>query len=463
MRQIFEILLFMLLSMNAAHALSLSETYELAKENDPNLKAAESNHFAASEIHSQSIAQMLPNISVTGISSFNRSSSAGSVSQTLNKLGPLLSSSGGLPAVPILQHFWNNTLSIDLKQPVFHLEHWLELNQTDNKIAQSEARFLAYKQSLIRQTIETYINVLSARSYLNFNNTEKKATGELLEQTKLRVETGVIPSTDYYEAQAEYDRLAANEIDAQNQLERRKDELRKIIGPNNVEVSDLSEDFPITLPTPDDAASWIDAAEKNNFTIIAQLNLTEYLRKTVEIKEAKHLPTLDLYAQYVQTDTSNFYATRGDVESVGLILNIPLFEGGDTSSKVRQAEHEYEASKQEFIKAKRDVMFDVRDAYRGVVSSINRIKALGTNILSAQKALESVEVGFTVGTRTMTDVIHEQRALYRIKHEHMNSRYNYLIDGIKLKEASGSLTDEDLFKIDNFAVNSTQNSENKAH
>ncbi|AMK79209.1 MULTISPECIES: TolC family outer membrane protein [Methylomonas] len=409
----------------------LLETYQLAKANDPEFKSSDINKLATAEIKSQSIAQMLPNISFNANSSRNRLESTSFLGTTL-------------------QHYWDHKLGFNLKQPVFHWDHWVQLDQADNKIAQAEAQFQAKQQSLIRRTAEAYFNILAAQDNLEFADSEKKSIEKQLEQAKQRFDVGIIAITDVYEAQAGYDRALASEIEAQNQLDNSKEALREIIGENAADLNSLQPQIPLSPPAPEDLSSWSNAAENNNFSIVAQLNQAEYVRKNVELQQSKHLPTLDIVAQYGDQDTGNRYGLRGDNESVGLQLNLPLFEGGGTSSRSRQAAYEYEAAKEDLTKVKRSINRGVKDAFRGVVSSISRVKALDATSKSAEMAVEAAEAGFEVGTRTMVDVLTEQRNLYKAKSDYARSRYDYLINGIKLKEAAGSLNEQDLEQINQY-------------
>ena len=409
----------------------LIDTYQLAKANDPEFKSSDINKLATAELKSQSIAQMLPNLSFSANSSRNRLESTSFLGTTL-------------------QHYWDHKLGFNLKQPVFHWDHWIQLDQADNKIAQAEAQFQAKQQALMRRTAEAYFNILAAQDNLEFATAEKNAIEKQLEQAKQRFDVGIIAITDVYEAQAGYDRSLASEIEAQNLLDNTKEALREIIGENAADLNGLQPQIPLSPPAPEDLSSWANTAENNNFSIVAQINQAEYVRKNVDLQQSKHMPTLDIVGQYSDMDTGNRYGLRGDAENIGLQINVPLFEGGGTSSRVRQAEHEYESAKEDLTKVKRNVTRSVKDAFRGVVSSISRVKALDATSKSAEMAVEAAQAGFEVGTRTMVDVLTEQRNLYKAKSDYARSRYDYLINGIKLKEASGSLSEQDLDQINQY-------------
>ncbi len=138
---------------------------------------------------------------------------------------------------------------------------------------------------------------------------------------------------------------------------------------------------------------------------------------------------------------------------MGLQLNIPLFQGGTVYSRAKQAQFDFQAAKEEFSSVKRQVKHQVRNSFRDVVSSLSRVNALKATVRSAESALKATEAGFEVGTRTMVDILSEQRNLYRTKRDYSRSRYDYLINGIKLKQAASSLTVQDLELVNQYLGN----------
>lgn len=425
--------LLALFSIQQVYAQDLIETYRLALENDPELKSAYFNQFSVAEVKSQSIAQMLPNISLQAGSSWNR----------LNNTKFTFQGSG-------IQEYWNHVLTINFLQPVFNWGHWVQLDQSENRIAQTEAEYQAQFQSLIVRTGEAYFQVLAAQDNLEFSVAERKAIAKQLEQAKQRFEVGLIAITDVYEAQAAYDQAYANEIEAANLLDNAKESLRELIGENAAELNPLHAEITLDKPEPADISNWTETATNNNFSIIAQLNQAEVARKEVDLQQSAHLPTVDIVANYNLQDNNSSFGLRGDTQSVGLQLNLPIFEGGGTYSRTQQAQYDYQRAKEELTKVKRAVTRQVRNAYRGVLTSISRVKSLTASVKSAESALEATEAGFEVGTRTMVDVLIAQRNLYRSKRDHAKSRYDYLINGIKLKEAAGNLSESDLQQINQF-------------
>lgn len=431
--KIYSLFLLSCAGASVAQAENLSEIYQLALESDPTLKQAKANQLAIGESKDQSIARFLPNISANAASSRDwlHNKKAG----------------GDFRGNQVNQEYWSNTFNLNLNQPLFHWEHWIQLSQSDNQNAEAEARYQAELQNLMVKTTSAYFDVLAAQDNLRFSIAEKRAISRQLDQAQQRFEVGLIAITDVNEAMAGYDQASAAEIEAANNLDNQKEALREIIGDNEIALDTLGEQLPLLKPEPADISAWSESAEAGNLSIISALNKAEISRKTIDLRRSGHLPTLDLVASYGVSDVSSSFGFRGDTQSVGLQLNLPLFEGGAVNSRTRQAGYEYEAAKENLNATRRAVKRQVKDAYRGVLSNIGRAEALQAAVKSSSSALEASEAGFEAGTRTMVDVLAEQRNLFRAKRDYARARYDYLVNSIKLKQASSSLNQDDLEQI----------------
>jgi len=419
----------------AAYAQDLLEVYELALQNDPVLKQAGASQLAVGESKDQSIANFLPNVSATGNSTLNR----------LNNKRFTYQGSG-------VQDYSDNNFNVNLTQPLFHWEHWIQLSQSDNQIAQAEADYQAELQKLMVKVAEAYFNVLSAEDNFEFSRAEKQAIARQLDQAKQQFAIGVIGITESQQAQAAFDTATANEIEAANNVDNQKEALAEIIGEQDIMLNALGEKIPLARPEPDDMSVWSSSAEVGNFSIVSAFNQMEFARKSIDLQRNGHLPKLDLTASVGEYDTTSNFGLRGSTEVVGLRLNVPLFEGGAVNSRTRQASYKYEQAREQLTAAKRAVNRQVKDAYRGVTTSISRVEALKTAVSSAEISLQSTEAGFEVGVRTLVEVLDEQRNLYRAKRDYSRTRYDYLLNTLKLKQASSSLAQTDMEQINRLLV-----------
>ncbi len=408
-------------------ARDLVQVLELALENDPTFQQASDVRRAALESEPQAIARLLPFLSLGGGTRWNY---LRNLKQGFQGLG--------------LQRFWDSSVGVNLHQPVFHWDYWVQLSQSENQIAQAEAEYQNARQNLIVRTIQAYLNVLLAKDTLRFASAEKEALARQLDQSQQRFNVGLIAITDVLEAQSGFDGARSREIVAGNNLDSSIEALREIIGEYVANLVPLPDDIPLMRPEPADINKWAFSADSGNLTIIAAQNQAELSRKTIELQRSRHLPTLDMVGNYNIQDNSSTFGLRGEFGSVGVQVNVPIYEGGAVNSRTREALHNYNAAKDNLLAARRRVVRQVKDAYRGVISTISQVEALSATVKSSMSALEATTAGFEVGTRTMVDVVNEQRNLFQAQNFLAQARNNHILNWISLKESASSLSTDDV-------------------
>jgi outer membrane protein len=421
-----------LLMASAAQGQDLLQVYDLALENDAVIRERQQQLAAALEIKPQAKALLLPNIGVDA--------NADRIRRDVN------STRGSAPTGT--DTFNDTGLSINLLQPVYNREYWMQLKQADDVIARAEAQYADAQLDLMARVIQAYFNVLAAQDNLTVSKGQKEANLRQLDQAKQRFDVGLIAITDVHEAQAAFDAARAAEIAAENSLDNAWEALYEIIGPQpKSNLAKLSDALRLTPPVPKDLQAWSDTAQQQNFDIIAAGANLESLRQEVDVSRAGHYPTLDLVGGYNLSRSDSDTATEADLATIGLSLEVPLYTGGAVSAQTRQAQANYRAAQEGLDQTRRAVIRQVRDAYRGVLSSISQVEALKAATVSAQSALESTQAGYEVGTRTIVDVLNVQRNLFSSQRDYLNSRYGYILNGLSLKSAAGTLGEEDLQRV----------------
>ncbi|OGT91401.1 MAG: type I secretion protein TolC [Gammaproteobacteria bacterium RIFOXYA12_FULL_61_12] len=403
-------------------AVDLIQVYDMALENDPQLHAAKSTRDSTAEAKPQAIAKMLPKVSGSGTATRTERDT------------------------PTANYEYDSTeLTATLTQPLLHFEYWMSLSKARYTTAKADADYSAAELNLILRVAQAYFNILSSQDSLKFAESERKAISRQLDQAKQRFDVGLIAVTDVHEAQAAFDQSRANEITAQNDVESAWEALREIVAdlPGD-QLNGLRESLPLSKPDPADIDQWTDAAMQQNYSIIAAMNNTQAARKNIAVKASGHLPTLDAVGTHSRTTTEYSASTDADVSTIGLQLQVPIFAGGEVMSQTRQARYDYQTASEQLEQARRSVRRKVSDAYRGVVSSISKVKAYKAATVSAQSALDATQAGFEVGTRTIVDVLDAQRNLYRARRDYARARYDYIVNGLSLKEAAGILKPDDL-------------------
>ena len=422
-----------------AWAEDLLEVYELALRNDPVLAAARAQRNAALESRPQALSALLPQFTARG--STERVHRDTHDSGTATALGAAGGNSDR-------RNFMENRASLNLLQSVYDRGKWIQLNQTDNTIASANAEYGQAQQDLIFRTAEAYFNVLLAKDTLTFTRANKEATARQLDQAKQRFEVGLIAITDVLEAQAAFDRARAEVIDAENELDNAWEALHVIIKPDAVKaLSRLQEEVPLQMPEPQDMEQWSQAAQQQNLEIIAAVNDAQFAMKDIQVERSGHFPTLDLEASVTKDHSTGRRGVHVDTSRIGLVLNVPLYEGGSVSSLVRQARQDLSRAQERLDAQRRLVNQQVRDSYRGIESSIGLVQALKATTVSARSALDATQAGYEVGTRTIIDVLDVQRRMFENERDYSEVRYDYILNGLSLKQAASNLSIEDLRTI----------------
>jgi outer membrane protein len=432
-----------------AHSASLLEIYQQALQGDPQIHEAEARRMAALEAKPQARGLYLPQLSFSGSASTNENS------------GPqFVVLPGGAQIVTVTSESDVLDWRFDLRQTIFRWDQIVGLRRADKTMARAEAVREAAQQDLIVRVAQRYFDVLAAEDRLNSIIADREAIARQLEQAKQRFDVGLIAITDVQESQAAYDQSVANDIGARRSLATAREFLREITGEYVQELNAPDDDFPLLNPDPNNEKLWVDLALSQNLNLVASRLDEGLARDEISFRRNGHYPTLDLVASSGEreSDTTisiptlepDFQSLSSTSESISLQFNIPLFAGGGVSSRVKEAVYLHRASREQLHRITRETERQTRDSYLGVLAEIARVKALKQAVASSQTALQATQAGYEVGTRTIVEVLNSQFALYVAITNYYQSRYDYILNALRLKQAAGTLQVQDLEKIDQF-------------
>jgi outer membrane protein len=213
----------------------------------------------------------------------------------------------------------------------------------------------------------------------------------------------------------------------------------------------LKEPLPLVVPQPNDIEDWVKAAADASFNIaIARANY-EIAQQEVARQRAGHLPTIDLSGSLARVNDPNSalppISPISNVASIGLTLSVPIFSGGLTQSRVREAIALRERFAQDLENTQRTVAQNVRAAFLNVTSGIAQVRALEQAQVSTQSQLDSTVLGRDVGVRTSVDVLNAQQQVFQTRRDLQQARYNYLLNTLRLKQATGTLNEDDVAQV----------------
>lgn len=425
-----------------ASAADLDSVYQQALKNDPQIREAQALRLASLESKPQALSALLPQLSAGA--RYDDDESEGS----RTTFAP-----DGLGGIEILtfdsqsnatQESWNVTLT----QNVFRWENWVALQRASAQVAQAEADYHAAEQDLILRTSESYFIVLATHDTLAAAQAAHDAIARQLEQSEKRFEVGLIAITDVQDAKAAFDSASATLIQAKRNLATAQERLRELTGTTFDEFSRPGDDMPLEGPDPANAEDWVRLAMEQNARLTSSRLAADIARKDISSERGGHYPSLDLVVrrsgfEYESDFTSGGFSGPNNSDSedttVSLQVTVPLYTGGATSSRVRQAEYQHRAALERLEFTARQTERETRDAYLGVNSEVARVQSLRQAVESAKTALQATEAGYEVGTRTSVDVLESRRRLFDAQTIYARSRYDYLLNVLRLRLAAGTL------------------------
>jgi outer membrane protein len=408
----------------------LLSIYRDALANDPQYSSAKFAQQAAVERTPQARAGLLPNVTGSvGYNVNNREIDPPKVSDSFNTWGPAL----------------------QLTMPLYRAQNWDAVSQARLAVTQSEAQLAQSRQDLILRVTQAYFDVLAAEDALTAINANKQAVSEQLAQAKREFQVGTKTIVDTTEAQARYDQIVAQEQTARGDLVIRRNALRAIIGRDPGTLLPLRERPELTPPQPADIDEWAKRAEQASYPVVSAELAADIARIETQRRRHGHWPTLDFSASVSQTKSNGsttFSVPKSSTASAaGVQLTIPIYSGGLTQSLVREALANEERSKQDLEFARRTAAQGARQAYTGVDFGLAQVRALESAEVSAKSQLDSTRLGYQVGVRINLDVLNANTQLFSTQRDLKKARYDFLVNGLRLKAAAGALDDEDVTAI----------------
>jgi outer membrane protein len=424
-------------------AIDLLTLYREALENDMQFQSARFQYQATLERVPQARAGLLPNLNATGNYTESFPDSTATVSGA-----SLVPPRAGTVEITGDNRFNNYGGGLNLSVPIYRPQNWELLEQAKLQAVQAESVLAQARQDLVVRVSNAYFNVLGARDQVIALESQRESTLQQLAQAKREFEVGTKTIIDTNEAQARYDQILAQLQVAVGTLIVRRNDLRAIVGRDPEVLAPLVDDPKLQLPQPNDANTWVKAAEEGNFSIRVARASAQIAEREVQRNRDGHKPTLDLVGGY-NLNRSNgtevtTFPTRSNTATVGVQLNVPIYSGGLIQSRVREALALQNRSNSELENTLRTATNSARSAFTGVNFGLTQVQALESAERSARTQLESTRLGYQVGVRIQLDVLNATTQLVATQRDLKRARYDFLLSGLNLKAAAGSLTEDDL-------------------
>ncbi len=402
------------------------ENYRLAREHDPLFRSYFYENEAAKTLPKQGRALLLPQIQAQGI-----------YAKYHYDTGPYH-----------FEDFTSETMGISLRQPLMNIPKMQEYRQTKIRAQVGATRFVLAEQDLILRLSEAYFSALAAKNVLDLIKAEKKAVNEQQEQARRRFQAGIATITDVHDAEARYDLVLAQEIEANSELAIRMQALKRLVGIQPASLASLKKEVPVEVAEYDSLEELLEKAKKYHPRLKYYAQQIEYQEMEVKKTKGQHWPSIDLVAGYNKTNTNNAVIIPNlSYGTVGMQVSVPIFSGGYTAAKVSEAQALLAKVKEDYDNAWADITQKLNEAFLGLLGSKKKIAALLTAQKSAQTSLQSNQMSLQAGIKTTIEVLNAERELQLVRTRLLKARYDSLLYLVRLKASAGTLSVDDVYEI----------------
>ena len=423
-----------LIAAAPADGTTLQTLFQAARDNDPVLGAAQATYLARKTRMPQARAQLLPNLMLSGSRGKNDQE------HTLNDI--VQEDTSG-----------NRRWNVQLSQTLFNARDWYSYRSAQALSQQAEHDYATVEQSLIVRVAGAYLNVLRAQARVEAAEAETEAVGRQLEQVQQRFDVGLVAITDVLESTAAHDAAEVRRIQARGDQRVFFETLRTITGTYHQDVARLHRTLPIVDPEPADEEQWVTAALAANPTVLAARQALRGAERQRRAGISALLPTVKLNVSHGASEVDPgglAFAQQSEGRSYSLEFQMPLYHGALLPA-YKETGHQLEVSRQNLRERELLVARDTHNLFHAVVTDVIRVMARIRAIKSAESALEATQTGYEVGTRNIVDVLQAQQRLFSSQFDYADSRYNYVLNLLRLKQSVGGLTADDIAQLSSFS------------
>lgn len=426
-----------------SHGEDLVDAYREARANDPVLSQADATRLSTGEGVAQARALLLPQVSA-GLTLSQTNGGGSSTFQNPNNPGTFISTSQ-------FGHTRTRSINGTISQTIFDFSKYANLKAAHSAASAQDEAYEAAQQNLFVRVATAYFGVLTSEDQLVYAKANQDAFKQQYEQSDQRYKVGLSAITDVYQAKAYYEAAKAQTVTAQNTLNDAREALTQITGKPTGHLKKLRDDLPLQPPVPDDQDSWVRQALKTNPNLLAQRDNVETAEHNITAARSGHLPTISANLSYGKSaswyQNANIHYDRPSSTTIGITLSVPIFSGGATQSRVRQSIYQRDAAADGMEAQRRQVIRDTLNYFRSVNAGISQVESGKASVEAGQKALDATRAGFSVGTKTITDVLLSIQTLTSSESSYSQARHQFILNKLLLQQAAGTAGLKDIEAI----------------
>ncbi|MBV6880658.1 TolC family protein [Epilithonimonas ginsengisoli] len=339
---------------------------------------------------------------------------------------------------------WTSSAVVTLNQAIFDQRVFTGL-----KAAKSTREFYVLNaqlsnEQIIENVATAYYQVFVQEENLKTLNVSYANTEKVRNVIKSLVDNGLAKGIDLDRTNVQLTNISASRQQLVNAVELSKNSLKFYMG--------IPIDKPIELeeksiePRPELIAGNVNLDDRTEIKVLNKNK--ELLQYNLKATEAYLYPTVGLTANYGWAGMGKkFPLTNGlnngvlwsDYSAVGLNINIPIFTGGATKSKIQQAEIDILDLEQDIQSTQLSLSLDYKNSIANMENSIINIESMKNNVSLAEKVQKDTQANYQYGLATLTEVLDSENALTDAKQNYTTALLDYKQAEIKLIKAKGEL------------------------
>ena len=410
----------------STYALDLAGLYREARLEDPRVLAAFSRARSASEQQREALGGLLPQVSIN--SSVNRILRKDETSR---------------------EAYANKSNSLSLTQYIYNKTAWESYQKSKSVTLQRDQQAEDTHAEATVDLAKRYFVALAADDELELVQAERRATQKNLDRVQMMYERQMAKITDLLDLKARVDFLAAQEVEARNQVQVSREALAEVVGrPINERLSRVRSDVELKSP-PQPLANYIAQAIDTNPLLKAYQYGAEAANAAVREGKGGHYPqvSLSLSAQRSDVGYDNTQTPRSDSYVASLGVSIPLYSGGSTSARVRGLYDEQLAAEQELEGIRRQVVKETTNSYLTAQAAVEKIRANRNALSSAQQSSIAAQKAFAYGVVNAVDVLTSVQNEFKARRDLLKSQYDFITNLFMLNRWSGKLNQESVDSV----------------
>ncbi|HYE51567.1 MAG TPA: TolC family outer membrane protein [Azospirillaceae bacterium] len=402
------------LGLSPAQAQSLQEALAQAYTSNPTLEAERAQLRATDELVPQARANYLPQVTASGDIARQRTETNSQVAAITPK-----------------------SVDLSVSQPIYRGGRTTaQVDQAEAAVRAQRAALTATEQLVLLNAATAYFDVVRDQAVLDLNVNNEQVLRRQLEAAQDRFRVGEITRTDVSQSESRLSRANADRILSEGLLNASRAVFARLVG---VVPGKLQQPAPV-LSLPTSLEETIALAEKNNPSVIAANYNLEGAQSAVDNAFGEMLPSVALSGQVGRDwDTLARDSTR-NTATIGARLTVPLYQGGGTSARVREAKQTASQRRMQVDEAVRQARETAIRSWEALVTARASIKSRNDQVNSANIALEGVRQEATVGSRTVLDVLDAEQELLDARVQLVRAQRDELVAAFQVLSAVGQLT-----------------------